>query len=474
VKASKKQKVVLTRLLLCVVFVSAAALALKVNGQRLRNEARILLQSFLSRNTELDFKFSRVSVRWNQVRFEGVQVIDPATEPASSVFSAQSVLIRYRLLDLLSKKGDSSIEIQFQSPKVRWQPPAGVSRQQFPFLRWMREWAVDRRKHFSLRIRDLELEIGAGGPKIGGIDAWIKGDAFEVIVPFRHADVSHTDISSTWTAQGRFELGAGTTEDMLMGRLSTEGTVINWQPLARESHFDFIFSRQGFYMTSSDFLAGLQIQVEVDFDHGYDFRVAVKADNYTLSQLDPFIRTSYKFALPGRADVDAVFYGRPWAPNYEADLRVHDGWIKKTAFKMLDLHLAGVYPTVSFTDSRMLLPDGSVMRFADKTLEFRDLFETGTFEVLLSDAEEDSVVWGDWEFRRPRGVNEPAEFLMQRSLSDKAFISLKKSSDLDRPEADPVNPVGVGFEYRLRSKDTLKFELREEERFVGVERKLKF
>ena len=180
--------------------------------------------------------------------------------------------------------------------------------------------------------------------------------------------------------------------------------------------------------------------------------------------------------LPSRVDVDLHFEGNPAAPAVEGHVRIYEGYIGKKTFKALDLQISGVYPTVNLENSRMLLHDDSVMKLADKTLEFRELFRNKTYEALIGEAQQDTVVWGEWEFRRPRDINDNPEFLLQRTMGDRArlnFRDYKRDETMQNSGTDPEK-VEVGLEYRLAEKNSLKLNLREDERFVGVERKVKF
>ena len=66
------------------------------------------------------------------------------------------------------------------------------------------------------------------------------------------------------------------------------------------------------------------------------------------------------------------------------------------------------------------------------------------------------------------------EILMQKSFGDKASLNFRKFKDEEVISSDEPHDMQVGFEYRLRSKDSLKMEFRDQEQFVGVERKMKF
>jgi len=168
-------------------------------------------------------------------------------------------------------------------------------------------------------------------------------------------------------------------------------------------------------------------------------------------------------------------HGSLWAPAIESRWRIYEGVFGKRSFKAMDVSVEGVYPTVRIADSRILLQDGSSMRIADKTLEVRELFQEKTYERLVSEAEQDTVVWGDWELSRQKGNNDRSEFVMQRNLGENANVHFTKFSEGDKPlESRDSKKMEVGFEYRLRAKDSLKLELRDDEEFIGVERKMKF
>ena len=106
--------------------------------------------------------------------------------------------------------------------------------------------------------------------------------------------------------------------------------------------------------------------------------------------------------------------------------------------------------------------------------EFRDLFREKTYEKLVSEAAQDTVVWGDWEFKRPGGTEDPSQFLIQRSLGENTRLHFREYKPEERLDYFETSQAEVGLEYRLRPKEFLKLQLREDEKFVGVERKMRF
>ena len=65
---------------------------------------------------------------------------------------------------------------------------------------------------------------------------------------------------------------------------------------------------------------------------------------------------------------------------------------------------------------------------------------------------------------------------MQKSFGKHAKLQFKKFGEPEKDERDPSVPskMEVDLEYKLKSSDSVKVGLRDDERFVGVERKVSF
>ena len=441
-------------------------------------EAKRSLESALSGGSDLEVRIGKISgYLLGRVRFQDVKVLSPGDLPEDKrlVFRVKEISFRYRFLDFLSKKFNSRISIVVQSPEIFWRQHLRLShRLDFPFLGWMREWALAQKDLIDVSIFNLNLAFEAQEFKLEGVNLTYANNRVKAEIPLRHVTVGVMDISTVINATGDFRLGFFGAEDRVEGEMHTEGSVVNWSPLPKESRFDFSFSRSAFHLTSSDFLGGIEIRGGVDFEKDYQVFWEIDTLNYPLSNLDFILKATPKSLLPSRVDVDLRFEGSPAAPLVEGRARIYEGFIGKKTFKAMDLQVSGVYPTVHLENSRLLLNDDSVMKFADKTLEFRELFHEKTYEGLIGDMQQDTVVWGDWEFRRPRDMNDKPEFLLQRSFGERARLNFHEYERDQTLQNTDSKKLEVGVEYNLPGKNSLKFELREDERFVGVERKVKF
>jgi len=460
-------------------FLTGGSLFLKAKKEALVKECTVFLETALSRGMDLDVKIGRIRGQiLGRVRFERIEVRKPwLPEGHQVIFKAEEIDLSYRFLDFLSKKFDSKIVVVVKNPELHWKPHLGVRKPVFPFLDWMKEWAVTRKENIVIRFENMTLILGDGKRVLRGINISYENSRFEAEIPLSHMAMGALDVSSVFKVEGNFKSNFVGLNDAVKGEIHTEGTVINWKPLPRESRFDFVFSKDFFEILSSDFLGGIEILGKIDFTKDYDIDMSVKAKDFSVANTELFFNAASHPETPLRMDLDLSFRGNPWAPSVNGRARIYGGKIGRLSFKAMDVHVTGVYPTLQLEDSGILLDDGVTMHFADKVLEAKDLFKGKTYEELVAEAQQDTVVWGDWEFSRPKAADEGSDSLAHKGFVDQSGVSLGRFGEQDRgvgPLDSDKEKMEVGFEYRLRSKDSLKVKVREDEEFIGVERKLRF
>lgn len=457
------------------------ALYLVVKKDALVVRSTEVLQSLFKRQTDLDLRIGSVHghllgwVKFNQVRVEAPWL----PEETRTIFKAEEIRVQYRFLDFISKKFDSKIVVTIRKPVIAWVPRLKLRRNAFPFLGWMREWTLSGLQNLELNAENMEIIFGDRKKSIRGINASFSRETYHLEVPLTHVDLAGFDVSSVLRAEGHYEPATETRNDSIIGQLTTAGTVVNWKPVPSEASFDFVLNQEELRLAADDFLGGFQIMTRINFSEDLSLEASFKTQDYPFSNFSPFLSAPDKFKLPGRLDLEVAISGPIWEPQISLRARVHEGWIDKKMFKVLDLNGSGVYPTLRLTDSRILMSDGvTTMRFADKAVELKELFKPKALENLIIEAPQEQVVWGDWELSRPKDSNDLSEFLMQRLLGDNARVHFRR---YNKDREKPINlgtvenaPVEVGFEYRIKSKDAFKVEVRDGEEFVGVERKVSF
>jgi len=477
----KKRRWLFVRLALVVATAGSLFVFLVHKKERMLKECTRFLETSLSSRTDLRIRVDRIGGNfWGLVRIEGLRVEKPLPTGNRTIFSARQIRVRYRFLDFLSKTPQGGLDIFLDHPELHWAPGMHLRRPDFPFLVWMRDSLAMGRKSLVVQAKDMDFFFGEDGRKISGVQARYERDTLHLLVPFSHMTYENIDFSSNVEIDGRFVKGLDASRDEILGTVRTGGTVINWKPVSHESSMDFVFSREGLDITSSDII-GIEVFGGIDFTRDYDIDISAKTTNYPLSTISDLFTLGHGFAMPGVAEAEVRLEGSPWAPNMEGWFRIHDGGAGRRTFRTLDLHVQGVYPTVRVTDSHILMQDGTAMRFADTTLELGDILKDKTLERLIADAQQDTVVWGDWELSREESRNErSSDLVMERSLGEHARVHFRRYNDEEeypnRRDSTSNEPrqMEVGFEYQLRSKDSVKVEMRDGDEVVLVERKVKF
>lgn len=476
------RRLLLKIVLLAAVFTAALAFG-RMKKDALVEEASVFLQKLLSRESKIDIRVGRVSSNLTgMIAFEDVRLEDPALPAGMKVFfRARRIEFRYRLWEFITKNFRAKIAIDVLDPEVFWRPSVEMRSDPFPFLGWLRDAVLMQRQRLSLRVRNLTLFLGPEKNPVEGIALDYDENRLEMRVPVRHLPFLENDLNTEIRLTGDIRWGLMKEEDKVTGRLETQGTVLNWQPLPWESHLNFTLTREGVAVDSSDLLGGFELTGSLRLRGETRADLELTARDYPLKNFEPFFGRDEESAYDGHLTLDARLTGPLDALKTQADARIEGGKMGDRHYKAMVLHGNGVYPTLTLSDSHLVMEDGAQMKFADRTVEFQELLNTRTYRGLVMGTSQEAVTFGDWGFRRPFDENQNKEFLMERSLGKRASVQFRKYNEND-PERRLLEPAGeaekqdveVGFQYRLLGDDTIKYRVREDEQFVGVERKMSF
>ncbi|MCG3176261.1 MAG: hypothetical protein MOGMAGMI_01207 [Candidatus Omnitrophica bacterium] len=445
--------------------------------ERLASEAILAIERLFLQETDLELHLGEVQASWSgTVRIAGLTLSDPdLAGTGSEILRVEELVLRYPILDLLSKSPSPDLSVEVRGARLWWRPHIGLRRPKIPLLDRLSEWMQSSRGRLRLTAPDAEVSIGMGRKDLKGIALDVDGRNFRIEVPFDHVDVMGSDVSTTLVLEGQYHRGVFGGTSVVEGRLSTQGTVVNWSPLKQESEMDLRLDEEGLDVLSTSALGGLYIAGHMDLRDTYDMDMVIAASDYPIDNLAPFFKSAAGEGLPGRLDLEAHVQGYPVAPSVDLRVRVHDTWMGSRSFKAADVQLEGVFPTFRVASARMVLESGEAMRLPEATVEASDLLRVSTYEKLLAGATQDTVILGEWEFTRAEGAFRRNDFQMRKGFGEQAGILVRKPTN-----RDPFDPrldrddVRVGFEYRLPNKESVKFEVKEDERFVGVERKWNF
>jgi hypothetical protein len=446
-----------------------------VRKEALIREGTNVLQNLLSRETDYDVKIGKISGKiTGLVRFDDVRLEKPGIpQELRTVFQAEQVEFHYSLFDFLAKQQFSKISIKLKRPVVTWYPQIRLRNAPLPWLETFRYLLLTQRHRLNVNIQDMTVVYGTDRQTFTGINGQYSNDTFVASVPVRHWTILENDLSTELNIKGKLAFGGAGAEDRLEGQIFTQGSVINWQPLPWESKFDFTLSKNEFSILSSDILGGLEVTGDIDISNEPKFDVQLQAKDYPIKNFEPFFGRGTIGSYDGFLTLESLHMG--------LHARLVGGKAGKRHYQAMNLHAEGVYPTLTLFDSQMMMEDGVVMKFGRQTVEFRELFSSRTYKELIKAVDQDSVAMGDWEFSRPLGEGKKPEFLVERSLGKYARVKFRKYNepeekklDLNRNDEDPRKEMEVGLEYKLRAEDSVQYKVREDEQFVGVERKMNF
>ncbi len=476
-RTGKTKRRFLVKSLLGLLLIGAAFFFVQIRREALRAEFTRFIQTSLSRQTGAEVRIGKIGGQpFGSVLFEDIEIREPwLPAEQGTFFKAESIRFRYSFLDLISKSFHSKVEVIIQKPKIFWHPHLKLRKVDFPLSEWMRQWALSQKNRFTVRIEDLSFSLGPGKKPLAGIDIRYEDNAFSAAIPVSHVTIAKSDVSTVIQVEGLFEPGLSGLADALVGRIRTEGTIINWKPLREESGFEFVLTEDILRLVSSNFLGGIEIEGSMDLRRDLSMDFSVRAKNYPFMNMDAFFTPLPGAPPPGRMDLEARFHGSPWSPMVECRTRLYDGWMGKQSFKVMDVNVSGVYPTMRLEGSRILLEDGQTMRIADRSVEAPELFKNDTYEDLVEATDQSRVSWGDWDFTRSTDTRSNPEFLLERVLGDRTRLHLKRTHEDQGVMGDEDSrQTEVGVAYQFRAKDFLRLEFREDEEYFGVERKLRF
>ncbi len=473
----------LLKLVVVLVVLAAAIFFIRIKKDTLVREGATFLQTMLSRETKLGIHIGKISGRVTGViRFEDVTLEDPGLpEGLRVLFRAKRVEFRYRLWEFLTKNFQAKIIVNVTDPELYWRPNMQHRNDAPPFFYGLRDFLFTQRDRLNLHVKNLTLFTGTEGLVFPSIGMDYENDHFRIDVPLRHFQFGENDINTELKWRGHFKWGLLRSGDKLVGEMYTEGSVVNTQPLPWESRFNYTLTRDVLRLDKSTFLGGFELTGEAHFSDIDTADLSLRAKEYPIKNLEQFLGRGESNAYDGQLSMEARFRGPLDQLATEVNARLDGGRIGNGHFRSMTLHASGVYPTLTLSDSHLLMEDGTQMRFADQTVEFKQLFSTRTYRALITGTSQDNVSLGDWGFRRPIDENQQSEFLMEHSLGERARVQLRKynETEQDRRVLEPAEQrdrqdMEVGFEFHLRPEDKLKYTVREDEQFVGVERKMSF
>ncbi|MBF0253859.1 MAG: hypothetical protein HQL11_01875 [Candidatus Omnitrophica bacterium] len=391
------------------------------------------------------------------------------------VFSADEIRMRYSLLDLLRENFAGYFDIVLKRPvfvtNTPFKPEAGVPQaRSFELFSGL----IHRiRRNARLVIHEGVIEwLNSKGIR-AGVEGTMEYRTFNLVVSVDHLPVGMMDVSTRLRIVGELEEEPTTGAARLSGTAETQGSVINWKPMPEESHLRFDLNPETLAIHEARVLGGIDLKGTVALSHEARVHLVFSALAYPVGQIYDIF--SFKDASPlgGTLDGELVLDGAPEQLQMRGNLTIHnEDSVAKGQFKNMQLVFEGVYPDVRISQSRVVMPDGSSMRFSDQTVRVEELLNQKTYERLIARTEQAKVIYGDWTLsRKDRGDT----VLLEHGFGDLFKLKYEKTQgDPNQIDSTATEEEQLGMEYSLNDSDSLLMELNDEGQLFGLQKKTVF
>lgn len=421
----------------------------------------------------LKIKYRRVdgNVFSGSMTFKEPEVWMPGPGEPTLIFKAERISFDYHLVDFFMEKFTGWVEIRLERPTFYAGVPFIPDRMSQKSVSLFSQLVRNVRKKTRLIIENGKIAwLGKEGV-LSGISGKIQNQEFDLSVSLNHILIAGRDLSTRLSLTGKLLTRPGDAQQELVGRFKTEGTVVNWKPIAQESNARYILNRHTLRITASSFFGGLEVEGQIDYFGDLEIDLIIQSDHYQLSNLNGILRRSDRKKLSGESNIELFLSGSLLEPMIKGQILVKNTQMGGRPIKNIQLNFQGIYPDVQLSESRMVLPDGTTMNFANQTVRFQDLLSSKTYETLIAHMDQTDVSWGDWRLRRKSAAGSVS---LEKELGE--WMKLKYER-YDRDEATLQTqdwPDEVELEYLLSDQNSLKLQLREDDEFIGVQKKLSF
>ena len=407
----------------------------------------------------------------------GVRVSSPtasAVEGLDTVFEAEEISFHYRIPELITGNFAGWFRIVMTKPAIYADVPLRPHTSLDP--RWRELFRIfiqvlkGMRRKTQIVIRGGTVVWRDAEGAVSGVEGTLQDQEFNLALTLNHVGLAGNDLSTELNLRGHLKSDAGERQT-LIGFVMTRGTIINWKPVPHESKLSFTLTDETLTIADSSILAGFEMKGAVHFTDPPDMNLIIRTKNYPLDQLNEFLILPPEKQLSGIADVSIDLDGSPLAPMTKGEITIKDSRMSRRPIKNMQIHLEGVYPDLRISNSRVVLEDGTTMAFAKENVSVSDLFSSRTYEALVTRTDQDDVIWGDWRLKREEREE---SMVIQRDLGNQMNVKYEK---FEQDEADVKSAPQrdeVELEYLLSGKDSFKVKLKDDEEFVGVEKKMSF
>ncbi|MBP9732956.1 MAG: hypothetical protein KBD07_01120 [Candidatus Omnitrophica bacterium] len=396
--------------------------------------------------------------------------VEDGDHPLMDIFTCGEVRFRYTLLDFFRQNYTSWFDVILDKPVFYANVPFSAQAPKARSFELFSGFIQKIKATSRLIIRQGTIAwIGREGD-VSAIDGTLANRSFDITVTLNHIKIGLFDTTTTLKMDGQLvkdgqsQLGA-----RLTGSASTQGTVINWKPVPRESSVHFDLSQDRLKLWDTEFLGGIRIDGVIGHSSRRDVDVTLSAKDYPLQEMHDMLSFSGSQAVGGKLSGRLKVQGALTEPRMAGELFIEGNTAPGARFRSLQLFFEGIYPQMKISRSQMVLANGNPMQFAsDQEVSLQEMFSADTYERLIASSEQRTVTWKNWTLYRE---GDKDTVLLEHPLSpanDRSYAQEDAADTENAPDAPP------SLETLLSGQDSLNMELKDDEQMFTLQKKALF
>ncbi len=384
------------------------------------------------------------------------------------VFTCAEVRFRYTLLDFFRENFTSWFDVILDRPVFYANVPFSAQAPEARSFELFSGFVQKVRSTARLIIRNGTIAwLGKEGT-LSGIDGTIANRSFDMTVTLNHMKLGNFDTTTTVRVDGQLAGDETSKAARLTGSAVTQGTVINWKPIPRESLVRFDLSRDQFKIWDTQVLGGIGVEGFVGHTTRRDLDLMFTAKDYPLKEMNEILSFSGGQGIGGKMSGRLKVQGAITEPRMAGELIIEDNAAPGARFRAMQIFFEGIFPQMKISRSQMILTNGQSMQFAsDQEIHLREMFSSDTYERLITGSEQRTVTWKNWTLYRE---GDKDTVLLEHPLSQPA-VGEDPEGDGEDEEGSDEPP---SLETLLSGAESLKMELKDDEQMFTLQKKATF
>jgi len=320
------------------------------------------------------------------------------------------------------------------------------------------------KKEFQFKILSQWGE--SGEIVLGGVfSSWPK---LSLYTELKHWHMGGLDIATNITMNAELD-NSKTKIPILTGVINTEKTIINYKP-CKELSLQFALRKKVFEILGLKWGKSFRLVGKIELIEPHNIELVALLDGTKLDELVSYIGENIASVISGTVNGKLEVEGPLANPTSKGHITARVGKIGDIYYENAVIHLLGKGPMITIGDSRIYKETGYLLLGGE--LDLRKLGKRNIFEDMVVKTDDQTIVWEGWDITR-----EPAgdQVSLKKKVNEDVEVGFKAPlAEGDRDWQESNNKGEIELQYKIKGNQNLKMQLKGEEEFLGVERKIKF